>query len=149
MSSALPFEVEFAHTDMGGVIFFGRYIELAHRAYEYLVRQQLNLDWATWFDNPDWLVPVRALTVDYLRPLRGGAAGEIQPRVEKIGRSSFTHSYTFLSQGNEAAIVRMTSVFVDRTTFRKISIPPLVLKLLQENGRRRTVAELGPGEQES
>ncbi|MGH7939091.1 MAG: acyl-CoA thioesterase, partial [Bryobacteraceae bacterium] len=90
----MRFPIEFAHTDMGGVMFFGRYLELAHRAYEDLVCHGLGMEWEDWFNNPDWIVPIRALNIEYLSPLRGGSECEIQARVERSGESSFTHTYT-------------------------------------------------------
>jgi YbgC/YbaW family acyl-CoA thioester hydrolase len=127
----MRFQVEFAHTDMGQVMFFGRYLELAHRAYEDFVREELGVDWQEWFANPEWLVPIRALQVEYLAPLSGGSEGEIRVRVDKVGNSSFTHAYTFFSQGETAAVVTLTSVFVDKKTFRAIPIPAKVREALQ------------------
>ncbi len=119
----MRFRVEFSHTDMGGVMFFGRYLELAHRAYEDFVQEQLGVDWNEWFNNPEWIVPVRALHVDYLQPLRGGSEGEIQTRVVKVGTSSFSHSHTFLSEGKDCAVASLTSVFVEKNRFGPIPIP--------------------------
>ncbi|HEY2799619.1 MAG TPA: thioesterase family protein [Chthoniobacterales bacterium] len=132
--------MEFAHTDMGGVMFFGRYLELAHRAYEDLVCHGFGIEWQNWFDNPNWIAPIRALNVEYLSPLRGGSECQIQVRVKKSGGSSFTHTYTFVSDGKDVAVVSLTSVFVDKKSFRKIPIPGPVRKALEEYPLAETAA---------
>ncbi len=113
-------------------MFFGRYLELAHRAYENFVRERLSVDWNEWFNNAEWIVPVRALQVDFLKPLRGGSEGEIQTRVMKVGTSSFTHTYTFLSEEKRCAVVSLTSVFVEKKDFGKIPIPASLRQALEE-----------------
>jgi YbgC/YbaW family acyl-CoA thioester hydrolase len=127
----MRFHVEFSHTDMGGVMFFGRYLELAHRAYEDFVQQHLGVDWNEWFNNAQWIVPIRALHVDYLNPLRGGSEGEVQAQIVKVGTSSFTHTYTFLSEGKNCAVVSLTSVFVEKSRFGKIPIPASLRQALE------------------
>ena len=129
----MRFHVEFSHTDMGGVMFFGRYLELAHRAYEHFVEQQLGVDWNEWFNNAEWIIPIRALHVDYLNPLRGGSEGEIQTCVVKVGSSSFTHTYTFLAEGKNCAVVSLTSVFVEKKRFGKIPIPLSLRQALEKH----------------
>lgn len=128
----MRFQVEFSHTDMGGVMFFGRYLELAHRAYEDFVQLQLGVDWNEWFNNAEWIVPIRALHVDFLQPLRGGSQGEVQADVVEVGTSSFTHTYTILSEGRSCAVIRLTSVFVERKRFSKIAIPESFRRALEK-----------------
>ena len=129
----MHFQVEFSHTDMGGVMFFGRYLELAHKAYEDFVQQQLGVDWNEWFNNAEWIVPIRALHVDFLQPLRGGSEGEVQADIVEVGTSSFTHTYTIRSEMKSCAVIRLTSVFVEKKRFSKIPIPESFRQALQKH----------------
>ncbi len=103
--------VEFADTDMAGIVHFARFfvfMETAEHRYReeigFPVAQDRTEDGAavTW--------PRVAASCDYRSPARFGDELEIGVRVVAQGRSSLTFAFTFAAGGRSVASGRVTSV---------------------------------------
>jgi len=120
-----PFQttLAFDEADGEGIVFFGNYFRLAHRALEFHL-PQIGIPWVTWFRHPEYGVPLRHVEADYMAPLRPGDTLNIEVGVTKLGDSSveFIHRFTH-ADGKPAATVRTVHVFVSRKTFYKVQIP--------------------------
>jgi acyl-CoA thioesterase FadM len=123
--------VRFHQADPAGIMFFGHVGALAHDAYEGFVGS-LGFTYSEWFENPEWAVPIRRTTCDYLRPMPAGLELTIVVGVEKIGETSFTLTYSFHGRDNvdrhDETFAKMQIVhsFIDKKTRAKFPIPSVV-----------------------
>jgi 1,4-dihydroxy-2-naphthoyl-CoA hydrolase len=131
LCAVLDFQVAFDDADGEGIVFFGNYFRLAHRALEAIL-PQWELTWHDWFQHPDYGAPLRHAQAEYLKPLRPGDLVRAQVRVARLGESSVELTTELLlrspSATSEATLVRAavittTHVFVDRKLKTKTSIP--------------------------
>jgi len=122
--------VSFDDADGEGIVFFGNYFRLAHRALEQHL-PQLGIPWPEWFANKDWGVPLRHVEADYLQPLRPGDQFRVVVQVAELGESSVHFAFDFLdASGKSAARVKTSHVFVGRSTFKKVPVPESVRAIL-------------------
>jgi YbgC/YbaW family acyl-CoA thioester hydrolase len=119
----LKFIVPFDEADGEGIVFFGNYFRLAHRALEQYL-PTLNISWNDWFKNPGFGVPLRHVEADYLKPLRPGEAYQVLMSVAEIGESSVHFSYEFSHpNGDVCARLKTSHVFVARPGMKKMTVP--------------------------
>jgi YbgC/YbaW family acyl-CoA thioester hydrolase len=125
-SPSLKFTVPFDEADGEGIVFFGNYFRLAHRALEQYL-PTIGISWHDWFANKEWGVPLRHVEAEYLQPLRPGEEFTVGIHVEKIGTSTVVFAYEFASaRGEIAARLKTTHIFVERNTFQKREIPEVL-----------------------
>lgn len=118
------FTVPFDEADGEGIVFFGNYFRLAHRALEqYLPR--LGIEWREWFASKEFGVPLRHAEVDYFKPLRPGDQFAVHISVAEIGESSVHFAYEFKSVDGGEMIARLKTshVFVSRPQMKKLAVP--------------------------
>ena len=125
----LPFAVRvpirFRDADLAGISFFGRVYGFAHDAFEDFV-QHLGFEWASWFNNENWGLPIRHSECDYLMPLFPSENYQIQVLVDRISKSSFTLRYVFTSLKRPEQVcceVKLVHTFYDKKARVKMSIP--------------------------
>ena len=130
------YRVPFDEGDGEGIVFFGNYFRLAHRALEdYL--PEIGIPWAGWFKNPDWGVPLRHVEADYLKPLRPGEEFRVRIHVAELGESSAHFAYEFLdTDGRVSAKLKTSHVFVDRREMKKRLIPEDLRAILERNKQK-------------
>lgn len=116
--SFLPFH----WADPAGILFFGHAFTLAHQAYEHFVMEKLEVSWKGWFENPDWIVPIKHTEADYFSPLKAGENCQIDLQVAAMSTSSFTLTAT-LKQKLPCCQVKTVHVFCERSSQKKIPIP--------------------------
>lgn len=114
----LPFHL----ADPAGILFFGHVFSLAHEAYEHFVMNQLGYAWREWFENSDWIVPIKHTEADFLQPLHAGLSCEIEVLVDSLTTSSFT-LVSRIDQPEICCLVKTVHVFCSRSTKRKIPMP--------------------------
>lgn len=117
------FNVGYDEADREGIVFFGNYFRLAHRALESYL-PSIGIPWPEWFTNSEWGVPLRHVEADYLESLRPGQEFTVSISIEKLGDSSCTFIYQFQDTESQlSATLKTTHVFVARSTRKKISLP--------------------------
>jgi YbgC/YbaW family acyl-CoA thioester hydrolase len=122
-SNKLRFTVAFDEADGEGIVFFGNYFRLIHRAFEHWLPSK-NITWEEWFKNPAFGVPLRHVESDYRRPLRPGDAYDVEIRVKEIGESSVHFEYHMtLPDGSLVAQLKTSHVFVSRPDMKKLPVP--------------------------
>lgn len=130
MTPKLRFTVAFDEADQEGIVFFGNYFRLAHRALEQWL-QDRGIAWPQWFKNPEFGVPLRHVEADYLRPLRPGDSFDVQIRVAEMGDSSVHFEYEFTGlDGALLARLKTSHVFASRAGMKKIPVPEFVRQRL-------------------
>ncbi|MDF1700248.1 MAG: thioesterase family protein [Planctomycetota bacterium] len=116
-------KIRLQHTDGAGVVFFARYFQLAHLAYEDLldaIGQSFPADLATC----PVLYPIVHAESDYRAMLRLGDDLRIEVLVAAVKSRSFTLTYRFVNPaGDEAAVLQTVHVAVDKATGRSTQLP--------------------------
>lgn len=123
-SCLIPFHM----TDAAGILFFGHVFTLAHQAFEQFVIHHLECPWAFWFQNPDWIIPIKHAEAEYFHPLQAGQECYIDLIVTNTSTSSFSLTSSF-HQMQLCCTVKTVHVFCDRLTKQKMAIP----SIFQEN----------------
>jgi acyl-CoA thioester hydrolase len=101
--------VDFADTDMAGIIHFSnyfRYMEFAEVAF--LRSRGLSVTMAWGEEHVSF--PRVSATCDFLHPVRFDDVVDIEVCIERVGRKSVTYSFDFTHEGKPVAKGRISAV---------------------------------------
>ena len=116
-------KVRLQHTDAAGVVFFARYFELAHEAYEHML-DALGHAFPADLGGETILYPIVHAESDYRAMLRLGDDLRIEVTVAEVKSRSFTLTYRFVNPaGDDAAALTTVHVAVDKGTGRSTRLP--------------------------
>jgi len=125
-------KVSLYHTDAAGILYYSNIYNMAHDAYEEVLRK-IGFSVPYILNESGFLLPFVHSEADYKGTITVGMELEIQLKVERIGTTAYTICYHFLNaDGVEVAFVKTVSVAVDRKTMRKIPLPEKLRKGLQK-----------------
>ncbi len=119
-----PFAIAYADTDAGGIVYHGRYIEIAERARMDVLRGMK-------FPDGDVGFVVRDLKIRYVRPLFLADMVEVETVVIKMGAASLSVEQKFVKDGEICAILYATAAYIGGNLQPK-RIPESVAKLFRE-----------------
>lgn len=124
--------VEFADTDMGGIMHFSRYFVFMETA-EHLFLESLGTSVALELEGRQIGWPRVAASCEYSGPARFGDELEIEVRVQRKGTKSMTYEFRFTRGTEELATGTMTSVCCELGPrgVRSIPIPDAVAARLE------------------
>jgi acyl-CoA thioesterase FadM len=125
-SSLIPFHL----TDAAGILFFSHAFTLAHQAFEQFIVHHVDSSWQNWFQNPEWIVPIKQAEAQYYHPLYAGKNCHVDLTVQNVSTCSFT-LVSNLIQDHLCCKVSSVHVFCDRLTLQKRAIPEEIKKLFQ------------------
>lgn len=125
-SCSIPFHL----ADPAGILFFSHVFTLFHQAFEQFVLDQMQSPWPFWFQNPDWVVPIKHAEAQYFYPLQAGQHCQIELSVTSVSTSSFVMT-TFFHQIQLCSTVKTVHVFCDRLNKEKIAIPATFLPIFK------------------
>ncbi len=116
--------------DAAGVLFFARYLALAHDAYEeFMISRGMNF--RRQLEEGTFILPVIHAECDYRMPLWVGDETTIQLSVTEVKRRTFTVSYALHTpDGGCAAECKTMHAAVDKATRRAIPLPDIVVEAL-------------------
>lgn len=121
-------KIEFADTDMGGIVHFSRYFVFMETAeHEFL--NALGTSVTTEQDGQRIGWPRVAASCEYKAPARFGDLLDIHVVVRRKGRSSMTYEFSFRREGVQIATGNMTSVccvLEPEEDLRPIAIPAFI-----------------------
>ena len=114
------FAVAYADTDAEGIMYHGRYIEIAERARS---------NWSRGVKIPDGDTGfvVRELNIRYMRPLLLNDEFVVQTQPTKIGAASMTIEQKFVKGEEIYAIINITIAYLG-SDMRPKAIPESILK---------------------
>lgn len=114
------FAVAYADTDAEGIMYHGRYIEIAERARS---------NWSRGVKIPDGDTGfvVRELNIKYMRPLLLNDEFVVQTQPVKIGAASMTIEQKFVKGDEICAIINITIAYLG-SDMRPKAIPESILK---------------------
>jgi len=101
--------IEFADTDMAGIVHFARFFVFMETAEHELLRH-LGMEVHCTVDGMRIGWPRKATECEYLRPVRFADELVLRVRVLRKGRTSLTFEHVFEKDGEVVARGRMTSV---------------------------------------
>lgn len=123
--------VEMAHTDAAGVVFFARYFDLLHRAYEELMRQA-GFPLEELLARGGQALPVIHASADYRLPLFYGDVYRIRIRASKVGRRHFELDHRLLRQDDRICCeARTAHTLVNLEDKQAIPLPEEMRRALQ------------------
>jgi 4-hydroxybenzoyl-CoA thioesterase/acyl-CoA thioester hydrolase len=125
--------IEFADTDLSGLVHFSRYFVFMETAEHEMLRS-FGVTIHTRYEGFEIGWPRRAVACEYVSPLRFGDLMDIVVRVERKGRTTMTYSFTFSVDGRVAARGQITSiccVLDDPAGLRAIPVPPFIADQLE------------------
>ncbi|HOT50401.1 MAG TPA: thioesterase family protein [Candidatus Hydrogenedentes bacterium] len=109
--------------DAAGVLFFARYLSLAHDAYEEMMASR-GIRFGDMLHAGTYILPVIRTGCEYRVPLKIGDAVEIRVAIAEIRRRSYTVAYEMIApDGRLAAKCHTTHVAVDKTSRKSIPLP--------------------------
>ncbi len=126
--------VEFADTDMGGIMHFSRYFVFMETA-EHQLFEAIGSSVMLQHEGRQLGWPRVAASCEYKQPARFGDVLEIRVRVRRKGQKSMTYEFSFARAGQEIATGRMTSVCCELDPAagpRSIPIPGFLAARLDE-----------------
>lgn len=129
-------KVEFADTDMGGIMHFSRYFVFMETA-EHQFLEAIGTSVALKLDGRRIGWPRVAASCEYRSPARFGELLDIHVRVRRKGEKSMTYEFTFARDGEPLATGTMTSVccVLDASeNVRAIPIPAFIAEKIDEPG---------------
>lgn len=116
-------QISFDQADPAGILFFANVFSLAHKNLETVLTKEHNL-WDTWFNHPEWAVPIVKAETNYLKPMIVGKEYQAKLSVVKMGDSSITFKTDFLDRSNQLCAETITvHVFVNKSDRKKRAIP--------------------------
>lgn len=123
--------ISFDLIDAAGVVFFGHLFTLSHHLFETGIVPLFNMSWKEWFNNGQWIAPIKHCEATYQKPLLGGQTYDILASVRHVGESSFSFAYNFSLNDEEHCTVTIVQVFCDRDLGKKIPIPSTIRQQLE------------------
>jgi len=126
--------IEFADTDMAGIVHFARFFVFMESAEHELLRA-LGVDILSERDGRQIGWPRVAAACEYLSPARFGDLLDIHLTVARKGHSSLTYAFAISRDGTPVARGRVTAVCCvldDPAGVRAIRIPAALAERLEE-----------------
>ncbi len=119
-----PFSIAYADTDAGGIVYHGRYLEIAERA---------RMSWLRGVTRAgdDIGFVIRELNIKYIRPLCLGDEFTVDGAIIKIGPVSMDMEQKFVKDGVVYAILTLTAVYIDKN-MRPKRIPDQILNIINK-----------------
>lgn len=119
------FSVAYADTDAGGIMYHGRYIEIAERA-------RMNWLGKNARPNPaDFGLVIRNLTIQYKRPLFLADEFVVETVVTGVGAASVSVEQKFVKNGEICAILTGTAAYLDANG-RPTRLPDVLARALEK-----------------
>lgn len=118
-----PFSIAYADTDAGGIVYHGRYIEIAERA-------RMNWLGGVASVGDDIGLVIRDLKVKYIHPLKLGDDIVVESEILKAGAASVTVGQKFVKNGDVCAILQITSAYIG-ADMRPKRIPDVLMALMK------------------
>lgn len=115
-----PFSVAYADTDAEGIVYHGRYVEIAERARMHMLRGIVVPD-----GDVGWVI--RELNVRYLSPLRLADEFNVVSQIVKLGAASMQIEQKFVKDDVICAIINVNVAYIG-ANMRPARIPDEIIE---------------------
>ncbi len=128
--------VRFADIDHAGIVYYPRFFNFFHVAFEELWRARIGpRAYAELIDKDRVGFPAVRAECDFKGPLRFGDTAEIEVTVSRLGEKSITFRYRIFRSGEPRALCAEGAVVcavVDLARFVAVPVPARVVELLRD-----------------
>lgn len=107
---------------MAGICYFNQAFNIFHDQYEEFVQSQIGPK-MEWFNNPEWVVPIRHIESEYLKPLMAFETYDVTITLGETRSTSFKLETVIEKNGAAHCKITSSHVFVDKKTFKPRPIP--------------------------
>ena len=118
-----PFSIAYSDTDAGGIVYHGRYIEIAERARMFMLR-------GIQMPDADIGFVVRKLDIKYISPLRLADDIVVETTITNVGGVSMDLQQKFVHDDTVCAIMNITVAYLGPDMKLK-AIPDTIIKRLK------------------
>ena len=126
-----PQRVYYQHTDAGGVVYHGNYLDFMECARTELL-QSLGFDLGHLAQREHVLIMVHAAQIAYHKPARLNDVLRVSARVARVGRARLVFAQS-VKRGEETLVsAELTLVCVDARTQKAIGVPEAIRRKLEE-----------------
>ena len=127
--------VRFQHVDAAGVVFFARFFEYVHEAYEGFLTA-IGSPLSQVLREQVWAAPLTHVEADYFRPLRLGEEVLVQLVAAEIEGSHLTLGWRLIivpkpEQKYLVAVVQSRHTFLRVDDFERTAVPDVILQALE------------------
>lgn len=125
--------VRFQDVDAAGIVFFARFFDYVHVAYEGFLADA-GVPLPTVLREGKWAAPLRHAEADYLRPAQFGDVLRIELVLAHLEESEMSLGWRITLKGHEekpCAIVQTVHTFVHPDDFRRIIVPAEISQKLE------------------
>lgn len=123
-----PFTVRLSQTDAGGVVYFAEYFNIAHHCYEAFLDTVMPVNRGI---EQGILMPIVHAEADYQAPLRVSQKATVNMGTEQIRRSSYTLTYTIMTEDGQPAVTVRTVHAVIGLDWKPRRIPESLVTALK------------------
>ena len=117
--------IHFADTDAAGVVFFARYLSIAHEAYEEAL-SHIDLPLNQFFADHGVIVPVTKSEASYLRPLACAEKIRVDLTPSRISAHAYAIDYQVFKLGppeKRAAVIRTEHMCIASADRSRLALP--------------------------
>lgn len=131
MRHELHLKVRFNEVDAAGIVFYPRFFDYFHMAFEDFFGAATDVPYPVWIRDRHIGWPSVHIEADYRAPLRYGDALTIELGFRALGRSSFVCVYRARGEATLYAEAEITVVTTDLKEMRSLPIPQEVRRALE------------------
>lgn len=117
--------VRFADIDWARVVYFARYFDYAHRAFEDFWNAQPGLGYRELLEERRVGFPIVHSEGQFFGPLRMGDTARIELSVTRLTKKSVTTRFTFFRNESDEklAVITLKQAAIDALTFKAMEYP--------------------------
>ena len=109
-------------TDAAGVVYFSRFLDIMHEAYEHLL-QKNEVSIQKILQTEDYILPIAACEARYLRPLFLGDSVEVRIKLKEIQESTFSLMFEIYKKNKLVATGTTSHACISKTERKKKLLP--------------------------
>lgn len=125
--------IRFADIDAAGWLYYPRFIEFCHNAFEDWINAQAPVHYREMINEQRWGFPAVAVSGEYLSPLKHGDTAVITLKILHLGNSSLKTRFEFVRKHDQLVSFKgeITTVCVDLRQGRSMPIPEVMRTFLK------------------
>jgi YbgC/YbaW family acyl-CoA thioester hydrolase len=128
-------DVRFQDIDAAGIVFFSRFFEYAHAAYETFLAEN-GFPLARVLKEGQWAAPLRHVEADYRAPVRFGEQLGVQLVLAYVQESEITLGFRIVRvDAKVCATVQTVHTFVSPRDFQRREVPSGLVRALEPISR--------------
>lgn len=123
-----PMRVRFGHTDPARIVYYPRFFEWFHDAFEAMFEHVLGMPYAEVLDTTGVGFPAVQTACEFVRPARFGELVELEVFLSRLGKRSATFEYRVRRDGELVATASVKIAAMDLVRHASTVLPDVVLQ---------------------